>query len=39
MLAEVGLEFRIHGDVALVVAEQIELHFICARTRQMVIVK
>src|SRR6266446_6996973 len=32
VLAKIGLEFGIQRDVALVVAEQVELHFIGARS-------
>src|SRR5262249_34917306 len=32
MLAKIGLEFGIQRDVALVVAEEVELHFIGARS-------
>src|SRR5262249_6751557 len=39
MLAEILLECRIQRHVALVVAEQIELDFISARTSQIIIVE
>src|ERR1700719_1627598 len=39
VLAEIGLEFWVHGDVALIVAEEIELNFMCAGTRQVEIVE
>src|SRR5215831_5849305 len=39
MLAEIFLECRIQRDVALVVAEQIKLDFISARTSQIIIVE
>jgi len=29
--AEIGVEGRIEGDIALVVAEQVDLHFLCVR--------
>ena len=37
--AEVFLEGRIQGDVALVIAEEIKLHFICTGTGQIEIVE
>src|SRR5882762_10441718 len=37
--AEVGLESRVERDVALVVAEQVQLHFIGTRARQIEVVQ
>jgi len=39
VFAEIGLEFRIHGDVVLIIAQEFELHFISARTRQTEIIR
>src|SRR6266851_8286205 len=37
--AEIGLESRVERDVALVVAKQVQLHFIGARARQIEVVQ
>src|SRR4029450_9025527 len=37
--AKIGLEFGIQRDVALVVAEQVELHFISARSSEIEVVE
>ena len=39
VLAEIGLEFRVESDVALVIAEEIELHLIRAGSRQIEIIE
>src|SRR5262245_63154515 len=39
VLAKIGLEFGIQRDVALVVAEQVELHFIGARSCEIEVVE
>ena len=39
VLAKIGLEFGIQRDVALVVAEEVELHFISARSCEIEIVE
>jgi hypothetical protein len=39
VLAKIGLEFGIQRDVALVVAEEVELHFICTGTSQIEVVE
>src|SRR5258708_25386062 len=39
VLAKIGLEFGIQRDVALVVAEQVELHFIGARSSEIEVVE
>src|SRR4029077_4747193 len=39
VLAKIGLEFGIQRDVALVVAEQVELHFISARSSEIEVVE
>src|SRR5215471_19957964 len=39
VLAKIGLEFGIEGDVALVVAEQVELHLISARSSEIEVVE
>src|SRR5215472_14294405 len=39
MIAKIGLEFGIHSDVALVVTEQVELHLIDARSREIEVVE
>src|SRR6266567_205041 len=39
MLAKIGLEFGIERDVALVVPEQVELHFISARSCEIEVVE
>ena len=36
---EISLEFRIHGDIVLIIAQEFELHFISARTRQTEIIQ
>src|SRR6266481_9227936 len=37
--AEIGLESRVERDVALVIAEQVQLHFIRTRARQIEVVQ
>src|SRR5262245_14166262 len=39
VLAKIGLEFGIQRDVALVVAEEVELHFISARSCEIEVVE
>src|SRR5262245_34489364 len=39
VFAKIGLEFWIQSDVALVVAEQVELHFISARSCEIKVVE
>src|SRR6516225_8974668 len=39
VLAKIGLEFGIQGDVALVVAEEVKLHFINARSCEIEVVE